>query len=76
MQPHVFVDGLLFGFWGGILGISQAKRQAFYSSLGKSAAEVFPLEFIADATLTSGICAGKVGGFYKKSRDNSLLVEH
>ena len=76
MQPNVFVNGRLFGFWGGIKGISEAKRQAFYSSLGKSADQVFPLEFAADATLTNGICTGKVSGFYKRSKDDSPLVEH
>ena len=75
MQPNVFVNGRPFGFWGGMIGISQARRQTFYSSLGKSADQIFPLEFVADPTLTDGICAGKVSGFYKRSKDDSLLVE-
>ena len=75
MQPQVFVDNRMFGFWCGMLGIAQRKRSDFYSALGKTPSEVFPIQFAGDRDLTGGICSGKIEGFYSVRDDRTIQVE-
>ena len=42
-QPHVFVEGKLYDFWGGGPGIPIGWRQKFYEASGKEPQEIFPL---------------------------------
>jgi hypothetical protein len=64
-QPRIFVGQRTFTFWGGQRGISQERRQAVYSALGKSPGSVFPLRFTADSQLATGLLAGRLDGFYR-----------
>jgi hypothetical protein len=75
MQPQVFVDHRVIGFWGGMFGIPQEHRVAFYSALGKAAAKVFPIKFEVDPKLADGICSGTIEGFYRIPDGQSLQIE-
>lgn len=71
MQPHVFVNGRMFAFWGGTLGISREGRAAFYTAVGRPAGAVFPIRFAAEPGLTAGVSSVEVDGFYKVSGDTT-----
>jgi hypothetical protein len=75
LQPQVFVNGRLFSFWGGIVGIPAQGRAAFYQALGKRADQVFPIRVAADEGLTGGVSSAQVDGFYKTSRKGGVEVE-
>ncbi len=75
MQPQVFVDDHIFGFWGGMVGIAQGKRNALYSALGKTPSEVFPVQFEGDKDITDGICSGRIEGFYSVSDGRTIRIE-
>jgi hypothetical protein len=68
-QLQIFVDDRVFGFWGGMVGIAERAQQELYATLGKDPEAIFPLRFVADPGLTTGIVEGQVDGFYRKSRD-------
>jgi hypothetical protein len=74
IQPQMFVDAQRFGFWGGMLGVAEQRRQEFYAVLGKSAPAVFPISFAAGSDVTTGRCEGIIEGFYKLAK-GKLLVE-
>jgi hypothetical protein len=65
LQPSIAVNGQFFGFWGGMPGVSQAQREAFYAALGSSTDAVFPIAFSAEPGLASGVVSGSIGGFYR-----------
>lgn len=67
MQPHLFVAGRLFGFWGGGVAIPPERRAAFYEAVGRSAADAFPLRFETEAGLSGGATSVAVLGFYRLS---------
>lgn len=77
-QPQIFVDERRFGFWGGIAGIVEQVQQELYAALEKEPGAIFPLRFVADPGLATGIVEGQVDGFYRKSRDgiNVSFVSH
>jgi hypothetical protein len=64
IQPHVFINGQQFGFWGGGPGISVGWRQKFYEATGKEPEEIFPIRFTTDAGLARGVTTCAVEGFY------------
>lgn len=68
-QPQIFVDDRRFGFWGGMVGITERAQQELYAALEKGPDAIFPLRFFANPGLATGIVEGEVDGFYKKSRD-------
>jgi hypothetical protein len=68
-QPQMFVGDRMFGFWGGMMGISSSTQQELYMALGKHPDAIFPLGFSADANLTTGISEGSVEGFYRRDPD-------
>ncbi len=68
-QPQIFVDDRVFGFWGGMVGMAERAQQELYAALGKDPDAIFPLRFVANPGLASGIVEGQVDGFYRKSRD-------
>lgn len=72
-QPEIFVDGRRFGFWGGMAGVAKSDQQELYIALGKGPDAIFPLRFVADPDLATGIVEGQVGGFYKKTRDGTQV---
>lgn len=67
LQPYVFAGSSPFGFWGGVAGISMAKREAFYIALNKSTDEIFPLRFSASAQLATGVLTGCIEGFFQRN---------
>ena len=75
MQPQMFVGGGRFGFWGGIVGITEKRRQAFYAAIRKDATTAFPLRFSADPRLATGTVAGQVDGFYRSNGSN-IQIEY
>ncbi len=75
-SPHIFVRGQLFSFWGSFWSLRPEKsrekvkylmerRQAFYKTVGKDPADVFPIDFRADPKLATGILSGQLEGFYR-----------
>jgi hypothetical protein len=69
LQPHVFVGGKSFGFWGSMFGIRADQRMAFYTALGKSPEAIFPMRFSTHTGLATGVVAGQVDGFYRGTQD-------
>jgi hypothetical protein len=69
-QPQIFVDGRRFCFWGGVAGIAERAQREFYAALKKEPNAIFPLRFVADPGLATGVVEGQVDGFYRKSRDD------
>jgi len=65
-RPQIFADGRRFDFWGGIIGIAAAERQALYAAPKKTREAIFPLSF--------GAKAGRVDGFYRR-RKSEIEVE-
>ena len=55
LQPHVFLDGAPFGFWVGMVAVSEEERRRLLDSLGGDAARVFPIYFRADPSLATGV---------------------
>lgn len=70
MQPHVFVAGRMWGFWGGILGVPEAKRRAFLNAAAKTVEQVFPVRFEAPRELSNGVVRVEVTGWQVGSRDD------
>ena len=69
LQPHLFVAGESFGFWGGMFDVRADRRTAFYTALGKGPEAVFPMRFKAHPALATGVVAGQVDGFYRGSQN-------
>jgi hypothetical protein len=74
-QPHIFVNGQRFGFWGGRSGLPVEKRHAFYAAIGEPPESIFPIQFAADPALVTGIVAGQVDGFYRSIAGQPPIVE-
>ena len=72
LQPHLFVSGESFGFWGGMAGVRPDRRVAFYTALGKGPEAIFPIGFSTDPDLATGVAAGRVNGFYRGTRTNEV----
>src|SRR5262249_59295098 len=68
LQPHLFVRCERFGFWGGMGGVRPDRRRAFYEALGKGPEAIFPIRFSTDHDLATGVVAGRVDGFYRRTR--------
>ena len=72
LQPQIFVGNSRYRFWGGMFGVRADERQAFYAAVSKPREAIFPLKFSADAGLATGVTAGQVEGFYRRSRDAQI----
>jgi hypothetical protein len=64
VQPHVFSQNKVHGFWDGMFRRKEEDQRAFYQSLNKTAREIFPITFSAKPGLASGQHKGKIEGFY------------
>jgi hypothetical protein len=73
-QPHIFVGQKAFCFWGGVAGIPETERDAFYAALGRRREAIFPLRFSAELALTTGSADGRIDGFYRGS-ESDVRVE-
>jgi hypothetical protein len=69
LQPYIFIGDRCFRFWGGMFGVRDDEKSAFYSALGKDAPSIFPLRFAAEPGLATGAAAGEVEGFYRGLRE-------
>jgi hypothetical protein len=69
VQPHIFLSsGKTVSLWSGIQALPDEVKGAFYEMIGKGPADVFPIQFRADAGLTSGRQEGTIRGFYSIKR--------
>ena len=75
LQPQLFAGTAMFSFWGGVMGVPQEQRAAFYKSLGKAAASVFPIRFTVAPGLVKDQAAIQVDGFYRTARGGNAVVE-
>lgn len=73
-QPHVFVRGKCFSFWGGMMGVSRKGRDEFYAAVGMAAEAVFPIRFTVASELAEGATNVEVGGFYRRRLDLETTV--
>ena len=64
LQPHLFVGGKSFGFWGGMAGIRDDERTAFYQTLGKAPVAISPITLRRSPL----VAEGQVDGFYRGTR--------
>ncbi len=69
LQPHLFVGGKRFGFWGGMFGVRADQRMALYKAFGKGPGVIFPMRFSTDTGLAMGVVAGQVDGFYRGTQN-------
>ena len=74
MQPHVFIGGECFRFWGGVPGVAEVARLAFYRAAGE-AAHVFPIRCAASSSLARGIVSCSIDGFYRYEQGESIVCE-
>ena len=72
LQPHLFVGGEHFGFWGGVAGVRPDRRRAFYEVLGKGPEAIFLIRFSTDPDLATGVAAGQIDGFYRGTRTTEV----
>lgn len=75
LQPCVFVGNQCFGFWGGMPGVPEERRTAFYRATGRTAADVFPVRAAADPSLARGEVTATLSGFYQQAGDK-VIWEH
>jgi hypothetical protein len=65
LHPHLFVGDKIFGFWGGMFGVTAERRSVFCKALGKGPEAIFPIRFSADPNLATGVVTERVDGFYR-----------
>lgn len=63
MQPHMFADGVAYGFWGGTVGIAEDARREFLTACRKNEQDVFPIRFVADPAHSTGVTHTVVVGW-------------
>ena len=73
-QPKLFVNDLTISFWGGVIPIGLASREALYSSVGLPPNRTFPIVFVTNQGLTNVLYRGRLTGFYhlKSSQGRGL----
>lgn len=75
IQPQLFLpSGKRVPFWFGIVTPPKELMIEIYTSLGKIETQVFPLTFIAEEGLASGIVSGAVPGFCSRGKGNQVAV--
>ena len=83
-SPTIFVGGRSFDFQLRVPELRRGYIREFYSALGKSPTDVFPIQFKAESGLASGIVSGTVDGFfnfplwvsdYEITKGESFLVD-
>jgi hypothetical protein len=72
LQPHVFIQGRCFAFWGGMFAIPVAEREALYATSGRAAKAIFPVRFAGQAGLALGVMSGTLNGFYSCPKDRVI----
>jgi len=75
VQPYLFLaDEAMTGFWYGLIHPSPKEVDDFYSALGKSRHDVFPITFKADDGLATGLVTGSIPGFCSRGNHNDINV--
>jgi hypothetical protein len=74
MQPSLFTaSGQRVAFWFGMFPRPEERATA-YQTLGRTAEQVFPIRFSAEAGLFRGVASGSLEGFYSIP-DGKVRVE-
>jgi len=60
-QPRIFLKDRSFSFWGGMIGIPEEARKAFYAATGKESEDIFPIHFDFRSTTCRRSCVGAIG---------------
>ena len=68
-QPTIITEKGQVGFWSGIMQPSQEAIASYYTSIGKSLEQVFPLAFTSKVDVNGGSIKGIVNGFSFYSKD-------
>jgi hypothetical protein len=63
VQPVIVGETGQVGFWMGTIRPQRSDLEKWYRELGKSAGQLFPLEFRSEVTLVGGPVVGSVPGF-------------
>ena len=74
-QPQLFAGAAMVSFWGGVMGVPEQQRAAFYASLGKAPDAVFPILFSVAPGLVREQAAIQVDGFYRIAKGGKAVVE-
>jgi hypothetical protein len=75
IQPYLAAAGRFFGFWGGMSGVPNPEKAAFFAALGGERQRVFPIVFSSTPTLATGVSSGAIAGFYRSPRLGEAIVE-
>lgn len=59
VQPHVFINGISYRFWFGIVSPKKQYLAKFYEGLGKEPVDVFPITY----TSSNRRIKGRIDGF-------------
>jgi hypothetical protein len=73
-QPQMFASDRIFGFWGGMLGISPTTQRELFAAIGKRPDSIFPVRFYADTRFTTGVGDGKIEGFYRRDVNGTHIT--
>ncbi len=63
MQPTIVLDHTQIAIWHGIDRPDRSTLNEYYTALGITAAQCFPLSFSPAIAVTKGYCTGTVNGF-------------
>lgn len=75
IQPQIFIKtGERFGFWTGMFPLKSSDIDKFYKMVGKSAEEIFPIEFKAIEGLSIGVTSGKINGFLTIGENRNIMI--
>jgi hypothetical protein len=75
LQPTILIGPRHVALWQGSVPGRALHRQSFYTALGKTADQLFPIRFTADPGLANGVVSGQAEGFYGLDDDWSVVVE-
>lgn len=76
IQPQLFLpSGKRIAFWYGVMPMPKNEISEFYSAIGKTEANVFPLTFNAEPGLAIGISSGVVPGFCSIGEGNEIKIQ-
>jgi hypothetical protein len=75
-QPAIVSDGGQVRLFFGIFAPSAAELNGFFEILGKSALEIFPLEYATDVEIIGGPVEGVVAGFAYLKNGVVETVQH
>jgi hypothetical protein len=75
LQPTILIGPRHVGLWQGQVPGRAIHRRAFYTALGKTAEQLFPVRFSADPGLASGVVSGQAEGFHGLNDNGTVVLE-